>query len=248
MRDATGQLNIFTEKYRENILNYGSGGDPLKKLEVHQFPFNPLYTCPHTPNYRRLMSEKCKKLSSTVLEMKFMQRTKKKMEARQRKKQEAETRENLGSDEIGVSERKQSRFQYSNNLAYLQSLRFGRMSFGGCNPEIEKLMLYYGRKTEDNSDKDSDNGKDIEDRDMAKALVLDLKMKIGFLSEFFCLRLRHNTSRKLNLRESEKLAASTFSNLSEISGAKLNFVDVRKRGARDTWADLSSTRKHRKSY
>ncbi|VDN36164.1 unnamed protein product [Cylicostephanus goldi] len=45
------------------------------------------------------------------------------------------------------------------------------MSFKGCNPEVEKLMVYYERKMMGHdSDSDSDDGKDVGDVEMATTL------------------------------------------------------------------------------
>ncbi|VDM52322.1 unnamed protein product, partial [Angiostrongylus costaricensis] len=96
------------------------------------------------------------------------------------------------------------RFEFSNDLTYLEGLKFGRMSFKGCNPEVEKLMVYYERKMKgEDSDSDYEDGKDVGDKEMAK------------------------TSMK------------------ESSGRRLNFTDIRKRGAIGTWASGDSRRKLR---
>ncbi|XGW10701.1 hypothetical protein V3C99_012311, partial [Haemonchus contortus] len=119
------------------------------------------------------MTTGAKKLSSTVLEMKFMQRTKRKLEARERKKQEAEMKKNCFGNEDGTSDSGSKRpdFEFSNDLTVLEGLKFGRMSFKGCNPEVEKLMVYYERKMNgESSDSDSDYEKDVGDIEMATTL------------------------------------------------------------------------------
>ncbi|KAK6057491.1 hypothetical protein COOONC_04992 [Cooperia oncophora] len=119
------------------------------------------------------MTTGAKKLSSTVLEMKFMQRTKRKLEARERKKQEAEMKKECFGNEAdsSLSENNRLDFEFSRDLTVLEGLKFGRMSFKGCNPEVEKLMVYYERKMNgDLSDTDSDDEKDIGDIEMATTL------------------------------------------------------------------------------
>ncbi|KHJ95113.1 hypothetical protein OESDEN_04945 [Oesophagostomum dentatum] len=120
------------------------------------------------------MSPAEKKLSSTVLEMKFMQRTKLKYEARERRRKEAEARKECfgETEDLSPLQPLKSRdYQYSNDLTFLEGLKFGRMSFKGCNPEVEKLMVYYERKMLGyKSDSDSDDGKDVGDVEMASTL------------------------------------------------------------------------------
>ncbi|KAL6734876.1 hypothetical protein Aduo_005370 [Ancylostoma duodenale] len=118
------------------------------------------------------MSPAEKRLSSTVLEMKFMQRTKRKLEAKEKKRRESETRNQCQLGEVeGVTPLEPSKscvYQFSNDLTFLEGLKFGRMSFKGCNPEVEKLMVYYERKRLGHeSDSDSDDGKDVGDIEMA---------------------------------------------------------------------------------
>ncbi|XGW10702.1 hypothetical protein V3C99_012311 [Haemonchus contortus] len=165
------------------------------------------------------MTTGAKKLSSTVLEMKFMQRTKRKLEARERKKQEAEMKKNCFGNEDGTSDSGSKRpdFEFSNDLTVLEGLKFGRMSFKGCNPEVEKLMVYYERKMNgESSDSDSDYEKDVGDIEMATTL---------------------RGGAKANKNKSIEKIRNSFAGLNESStGEKLNFIDVRKRGAQPNWA------------
>ncbi|VDL70680.1 unnamed protein product [Nippostrongylus brasiliensis] len=100
-----------------------------------------------------------------------MQRTKRKWEAKEKKKKEAEMKkECFGDDEDpGTSDNKKRQFEFCTDLTSLERLKFGRMSFKGFNPEVEKLMVYYERRMNgEASDSDSDDGKDIGDREMAQ--------------------------------------------------------------------------------
>ncbi|ETN75689.1 hypothetical protein NECAME_12189 [Necator americanus] len=167
-----------------------------------------------------------------------MQRTKRKLEAKERKKREAEAKKQcLGEDEdVAPSEASKScEYQYSTDLTFLEGLKFGRMSFKGCNPEVEKLMAYYERKMMGyESDSESDDGKDVGDVEMATTLR------------------GPGTSIARKFYEPKKLSRLTRStdSLNEVSSnERLNFSDFRKRTAGDAWtANIDSPpKKSRKS-
>ncbi|KAK5967594.1 hypothetical protein GCK32_010932 [Trichostrongylus colubriformis] len=157
-----------------------------------------------------------------------MQRTKRKLEARERKRQEAEMKKECfgNEDDSTPSASQRLEFQFSSDLTVLEGLKFGRMSFKGCNPEVEKLMVYYERKRNgDLSDSDSDDGKDVGDMEMATTLRGGAKASRG---------------------RNRQSAPAPATGLNETStGAKLNFIDVRKRGAQPSWT--GSPKKTRKS-
>ncbi|KAJ1368618.1 hypothetical protein KIN20_029787 [Parelaphostrongylus tenuis] len=182
------------------------------------------------PSEDRTMSELCKRLSSTVLEMKFMQKTKRRLEARERKRREAELRRQCFENEDDAAEpkRKLLNLQFSNDLTYLQGLKFGRMSFKGCNPEVEKLMIYHERKMNgEDSETDSDDGKDVADQEMAKTL------RSATLTNAQKSALNRNR-KPLHLRSSDT---------NESVGERLNFTDIRKRRSGGTWASGISKKK-----
>ncbi|KAK6057489.1 hypothetical protein COOONC_04990 [Cooperia oncophora] len=81
----------------------------------------------------------------------------------------------------------------------------------------EKLMVYYERKMNgDLSDTDSDDEKDIGDIEMATTL---------------------RGGAKANQNRMRKEANNASTGLNESStNAKLNFIDVRKRGGQSQWA------------
>ncbi|CAB3404598.1 unnamed protein product [Caenorhabditis bovis] len=160
-----------------------------------------------------------KKLSSGVLDMKFMLRTKKKLEAKEKKKKDVElqnaileTSEQAGSSttEIPVGD---SKYTLCNDYTKLESLEFGRMSFKGYNKEIEKLMLYYERlRNGELSDDDENDGKDVNDAEMAEKMG-------GSLAKKFASK-----------RERQQAANRN----AESTGPRLNFSDIRKRAANDS--------------
>ncbi|CAJ0606821.1 unnamed protein product [Cylicocyclus nassatus] len=188
------------------------------------------------------MSPTEKRLSSTVLEMKFMQRTKRKLEAREKKKKEAELKKECFGDNEEFTPSpvsKQCDYQFSSDLTFLENLKFGRMSFKGCNPEVEKLMVYHERKRMGHdSDTDSDNEKDVGDVEMATTL----RGAAATMSRKF--------SKGEKAVKTNKGVSRPAPGLDEISSnERLNFTDVRKRGTKSEWggSDESPPKKFRKS-
>lgn len=79
-------------------------------------------------------------LSKNVLGMKFMQRTKQKIEL---KEEEGKSAHLLSQDSIklfSTASSKLDRIVTVDSYVPCEDLLFGRMSFKGCNPEIERLM------------------------------------------------------------------------------------------------------------
>ncbi|PSN52560.1 M-phase phosphoprotein 6 [Blattella germanica] len=78
-----------------------------------------------------------KKLSNSILEMKFMKRSKEKAQ----RDQEAVEGEAMFSDNI-TKDMRQGMYKYVIEPSYVpcENLIVGRMSFHGMNPEIERLM------------------------------------------------------------------------------------------------------------
>ncbi|XP_037943572.1 M-phase phosphoprotein 6-like [Teleopsis dalmanni] len=75
-------------------------------------------------------------LSKNLLEMKFVKKTKKKLE------KEAKIAEvkSMYSNDVGYKVLGESKFYYEKCFNNLENLNEGRMSFNGMNPEIEALM------------------------------------------------------------------------------------------------------------
>lgn len=103
------------------------------------------------------------KLSKSVLEMKFMKKTKEKT----LKEQEDAEGQAMYSNEISEEMRKNANIIFREaSISFCRNLVDGRLSFGGMNPEVEKLMandynkavFELGTKLE----------KDVSDEQMAK--------------------------------------------------------------------------------
>uniref|UniRef100_A0A1I7X8Y8 M-phase phosphoprotein 6 n=1 Tax=Heterorhabditis bacteriophora TaxID=37862 RepID=A0A1I7X8Y8_HETBA len=164
-----------------------------------------------------------KKLSSAVLDMKFMQRTKKRIEAQEKKKRDFELKEvyldtNKEITSVEATTSQVPQIQFCKDLSVLEDLAFGRMSFRGFNPEVEKLMLYYQRlKNGDESEDGTDEEKDVGDAEMA-------------------IRLSGPSSTIGNKFKTKK--QKSMDRLDEnASYNRLNFTEVRKRSAGSDWAN-----------
>ncbi|KAF8383080.1 hypothetical protein PRIPAC_72222, partial [Pristionchus pacificus] len=62
-----------------------------------------------------------------------------------------------------------SRFVFTKDLEFFEDLQYGRMSFKGCNPQVEKLMKHFADK-KNVAVRDSDDEKDVSDGEMAETL------------------------------------------------------------------------------
>lgn len=84
------------------------------------------------------VDSKLPKLSKSTLDMKFMTRTKERV---QKEQEDAEGRA-MYSNEITEEMRKTGNIVFTEtSMFHCKHLIEGRLSFGGMNPEIEKLML-----------------------------------------------------------------------------------------------------------
>nr|XP_023019506.1 M-phase phosphoprotein 6 [Leptinotarsa decemlineata] len=103
------------------------------------------------------------KLSKGILDMKFMKKTKEKVE---KEKDDLEGHI-MYSSEITEEMRRSGNLVFvSTSMANIRTLVDGRLSFGGMNPEIEKLMANdYGKQLEDEEKRKE---KDITDVEMAE--------------------------------------------------------------------------------
>jgi len=77
------------------------------------------------------------KLSKNLLEMKFMKKSKEKVET---EKYASEGKIGFDNDLTESMKKSGSRYIIEPSFAPLEDLIFGRMSFRGQNPEIEKIM------------------------------------------------------------------------------------------------------------
>ncbi|KHN81415.1 M-phase phosphoprotein 6 [Toxocara canis] len=126
-----------------------------------------------------------KSISAALLDMKFMQRTKNRLaEEEKRKKEEAmkkaflcnkrQAKDQCAKRLKGESDKEEpssSGFIFEQRYEILEDLRYGRMSFGGFNPEVEKLMKYFeDLKKGIQPDEDVLGEKDVSDEEMAATL------------------------------------------------------------------------------
>uniref|UniRef100_A0A672QEA3 M-phase phosphoprotein 6-like n=2 Tax=Sinocyclocheilus grahami TaxID=75366 RepID=A0A672QEA3_SINGR len=127
------------------------------------------------------------KLSKNLLRMKFMQRG---LDA-ELKKQLDEEEKRIISDEhwfldLPELKAKENYIIEERSYAPCEDLVFGRMSFRGFNPEVEKLMLLMNTHKEEEDDEEEDNVSrmetDITDEEMARryeSLVESMRKKFA---------------------------------------------------------------------
>ncbi|PAV77551.1 hypothetical protein WR25_07167 [Diploscapter pachys] len=87
----------------------------------------------------RKMKDKAPKLSSNVLEMKFMKRTKLKLETKEKQKKDQElfSECNPSTSEGVLNNNILDQVEICRDWQQLEGLVFGRQSFKGFNPEVE---------------------------------------------------------------------------------------------------------------
>ncbi|XP_051808098.1 M-phase phosphoprotein 6 [Acanthochromis polyacanthus] len=126
------------------------------------------------------------KLSKNLLRMKFMQRG---LDA-ETKKQLEEDEKRIISDEHWFLDLPELRARENliieeKSFVPCEDLRFGRISFKGFNPEVEKLMLLLNPKEEEEEGDEDDQRRmqtDVTDEEMAlryESLVGSLKKKFA---------------------------------------------------------------------
>uniref|UniRef100_J3S4P4 M-phase phosphoprotein 6 n=1 Tax=Crotalus adamanteus TaxID=8729 RepID=J3S4P4_CROAD len=111
------------------------------------------------------------KLSKNLLRMKFMQRgldseTKKQLEEEEKK---IISEEHWFLDRPELKE-KESLIREERSFVMCEDLLYGRMSFKGFNPEVEKLMVQMNSryKTEDPAEEKNAKEADVSDEEMAR--------------------------------------------------------------------------------
>ncbi|RWS14696.1 M-phase phosphoprotein 6-like protein [Dinothrombium tinctorium] len=72
------------------------------------------------------------KLSKNLMQMKFMQRGKQRLES----EEESESNSNVPAIDVKTDDK----FMFADSFTFCENLKFGRMSFKGMNADIEKLM------------------------------------------------------------------------------------------------------------
>lgn len=114
------------------------------------------------------------RLSKSVLEMKFMQRSKQRIQAEEEADQGRAVHENEITEEMKNA---QNKFLIVSSYVPCQDLIIGRVSYGGMNPEIEKLMD--GKEVESVPDPSSME-KDITNWEMLKLSTVAQSMANKF--------------------------------------------------------------------
>nr|CAH7745081.1 unnamed protein product [Callosobruchus chinensis] len=117
------------------------------------------------------------KLSKAILEMKFMKKTKEKV---QKEKEDAEGQA-MYSGEITEEMRRTGNLVFvSTSIANCKNLIDGRLSFGGMNPEIEKLMANdYGMQLEEEEKRKEKDITDVEMADGYSTVVKTVEKKFS---------------------------------------------------------------------
>uniref|UniRef100_U5ESH4 Putative cytoplasm n=1 Tax=Corethrella appendiculata TaxID=1370023 RepID=U5ESH4_9DIPT len=110
------------------------------------------------------------KLSKFILEMKFMKKTKEKVE---KEEDDAEGRALYSSEITDKMLHGQSNFIIEPSFVPCENLIEGRVSYRGMNPEIERIMEIerYGEqqvKERERLEREKEMTKDVSDKDMAK--------------------------------------------------------------------------------
>ncbi|CAL1536831.1 unnamed protein product [Lymnaea stagnalis] len=108
-------------------------------------------------------------LSKNVLQMKFMQRSVLRLE----KEQNEEDKQKVIDDEHWVLDLpdyqiKESKYLKDQSYVICEQLQFGRQSFLGCNPEIEKLMQAHKLEQELKVSDEKEKQNSVSDQDMAQ--------------------------------------------------------------------------------
>lgn len=109
-----------------------------------------------------MASERSKvKLSKSILEMKFMKRTKEKV---LKEEDDAESRAMYSNEITEKMKKNESRFIIETSYLICEDLNEGRFSFLGMNPEIERLME--AEEQAKQAKIDQNVKKDVSDADM----------------------------------------------------------------------------------
>ncbi|XP_043937184.1 M-phase phosphoprotein 6 [Protopterus annectens] len=126
------------------------------------------------------------KLSKNVLRMKFMQRG---LDDETRKQLEEEEKKIISDEhwylDLPELKEKENFLIEEKSFVPCEDLVYGRMSFNGFNPEVEKLMLQFSTKIEKEEredGKEEDSESDVSDEEMVwryECLVGTIKQRIA---------------------------------------------------------------------
>ncbi|CAM1298172.1 MPHOSPH6 (predicted) [Pycnogonum litorale] len=130
-------------------------------------------------------------LSKNLLDMKFMKKSKEKVEKEETEAESKIMYEGKIADEMNKSI---NRFIIEPSIARCLQLNFGRMSFKGMNPEIEKIMSSKEAKFDEKDRKMSG----ISDKEMAERY----STLVGTMGKKFSSKRQHTNE---NLKDNKKL-------------------------------------------
>ncbi|KAJ0029098.1 hypothetical protein NQD34_004095 [Periophthalmus magnuspinnatus] len=127
------------------------------------------------------------KLSKNLLRMKFMQRG---LDAETKKQLEEDERRIISDEhwylDLPELKTKENLIAEEKSIVPCEDLRYGRVSFMGFNPEVEKLMAVMNPKEETEEDEEEEDFRkmqtDVTDEDMAlryESLVSSMKKKFA---------------------------------------------------------------------
>uniref|UniRef100_A0A8B9FSV2 M-phase phosphoprotein 6 n=1 Tax=Amazona collaria TaxID=241587 RepID=A0A8B9FSV2_9PSIT len=116
------------------------------------------------------------KLSRNLLRMKFMQKG---LDAQTKKELEEEEKKVINDEhwylDVPVKKAKESFIVEERSFVVCEELLYGRMSFNGFNPEIEKLMIQMNSKNKkEEIEVDDKMEADVSDAEMARSCAPDL--------------------------------------------------------------------------
>ncbi|ESO90819.1 hypothetical protein LOTGIDRAFT_217677 [Lottia gigantea] len=130
-------------------------------------------------------------LSKNLMQMKFMQRSVLRIE----EEKNAEEKQRDIDDEHWVldiprNKQKESRYHIESSYVICENLNYGRMSFKGCNPEIEKLMKSNNAEKEYKVSRQIEKETEVNDQDMAKRY----STLIGIIAKKFAKKRENNSA------------------------------------------------------
>ncbi|XP_062318682.1 M-phase phosphoprotein 6 [Osmerus eperlanus] len=130
------------------------------------------------------MTSDASKLSKNLLRMKFMQRG---LDADTKKQLEEEERRIISDEhwylDLPELKAKENVIIEENSFVPCEDLKYGRMSFKGFNPEVEKLMVLMNTLNEEEVEEEEEISRmetDVTDEEMARryeSLVASMKKK-----------------------------------------------------------------------
>ncbi|XP_069312494.1 M-phase phosphoprotein 6 [Eulemur rufifrons] len=116
-----------------------------------------------------MAAERKTKLSKNLLRMKFMQRG---LDSETKKQLEEEEKKLIGEEhwylDLPALTEKESFIIEEQSFLLCEDLLYGRMSFRGFNPEVEKLMLQMNAKNKAEVVEDKAKEVDVSDEEMAR--------------------------------------------------------------------------------